>query len=420
MRKVRPLHRFRRLLRKRDSIFHPRQNTYKWWVLANVMIGTFMAVLDATIVNVALPKIMASFGAGIDKIEWVLTAYMLAMAVVLAASAWFADRFGYKRMYFLGLMLFTFGSFMCGFSHNENMLILSRIIQGLGAGAIQPIGMAIVTREFPTSQRGIALGFWTVAAAASASFGPLIGGYLVDNFSWQLIFDINVPIGIIGLFVTVIIQKEYVNKQARKFDIIGFVSASIFLPLTLYALSEGNATTNSAGWHAPYVLLSFAVAAICFAIFLTVELTVKEPLIDLRLFSFHNFAISNMIMLMFGVGMFGSIFLLPLYLQNSLGYTALQAGAVFLPIGILQGAISPVAGIIGDKTNLKIPIVLGIILLSLSFYMNSYLSYLTEHWYIMFALYLTRTRHGAYVCAVKCNFPARDSPRKNGPGIRSY
>ncbi len=388
MPRVRPLHRFRRLMRSRDSVFHPRHEAYKWWVLANVMIGTFMAVLDATIVNVALPKIMASFGAGIDKIEWVLTAYMLAMAVMLAVSAWLADRFGYKRMYFFGLMLFTFGSFLCGFSHNEDMLIFSRVIQGLGAGAIQPIGMAIVTREFPPGQRGVALGFWTVAAAASASFGPLIGGYLVDNFSWQLIFDINVPIGIIGLFVTVVIQKEYINKKTRKFDIVGFIAAIIFLPLTLYALSEGNATTNSAGWHAPYVLLSFAVAIIAFAIFIGNEILVKEPLIDLKLFSYYNFSISNFIMLMFGVGMFGSIFLLPLYLQNSLGYTAIQAGAVFLPIGIIQGAISPVAGIFGDKTNLKIPIVIGIILLAASFYMNSYLSYLTEHWYIMFALYL--------------------------------
>jgi len=388
MRRVRPLHRFRRLLRKRNSVFHPRKQGYKWWVLANVMIGTFMAVLDATIVNVALPKIMASFGVGVDKIEWVLTAYMLAMAVVLAISAWMADRFGYKRMYFFGLMLFTFGSFLCGLSHNENMLIISRVIQGIGAGAIQPIGMAIVTREFPPQQRGVALGFWAVAAAASASFGPLIGGYLVDNFNWQLIFDINVPVGIIGLFVTVVIQKEYVNKKARKFDAIGFISASIFLPLTLYALSEGNATTNTDGWTATYVLVSFAIAAIFFVLFIANEMVVDDPLIDLKLFRYHNFSISNIIMLMFGIGMFGSTFLLPLYLQNSLGYTAIQAGAVFLPIGIIQGSISPVAGILGDKTNPKIPIIMGIILLTGSFYLNSFLSFLTEHWYIMISLYL--------------------------------
>ena len=187
------------------------------------MIGTFMAVLDATIVNVGLPKIMASFGVGIDKIEWVVTAYMLAMAVMLPTSGWLADRFGYKRIYFLGLLLFTFGSFLCGKSGNEDFLIISRVIQGLGAGAIQPIGMAIITREFPPHQRGLALGFWAISAAASVSFGPFMGGFLVDNFNWQLIFDINIPIGIMGLFATIVIQREYINKKVRSFDLVGFL-----------------------------------------------------------------------------------------------------------------------------------------------------------------------------------------------------
>lgn len=128
MRKITPSHRIRRMLRNRDSAFHPRQDSYKWFLLMNVMIGTFMAVLDSTIVNVGLPKIMASFGVGLDKIEWVLTAYMLAMAVMLPTSAWLADKFGYKRMYFMGLLLFTFGSFLCGISHDENALIFSRVI----------------------------------------------------------------------------------------------------------------------------------------------------------------------------------------------------------------------------------------------------------------------------------------------------
>ena len=176
MRKPTAAHRIRRFIRNRDSMWHPNHHRYKWFVLINIMIGTFMAVLDATIVNVALPKIMASFGVGLDKIEWVLTAYMLALAVMLPAAAWLADRFGYKRMYFLGMLVFTLGSFLCGVSHNENMLIFSRIIQGLGAGIIQPLGMAIIVREFPPKQRGLAVGFWTIAAAASVSFRRLSGG----------------------------------------------------------------------------------------------------------------------------------------------------------------------------------------------------------------------------------------------------
>ena len=135
-----PSHRIRMFVRKPDSFIHPRHKSYKWFLLGNIMFGTFMAVLDATVVNTGLPKIMASFGVGLDKIEWVITAYMLAMAVMLPTSGWLADRFGYKRMYFLGLFLFTFGSFLCFLSQDENMLIISRVIQGMGAGTLQPLG----------------------------------------------------------------------------------------------------------------------------------------------------------------------------------------------------------------------------------------------------------------------------------------
>jgi DHA2 family multidrug resistance protein len=352
------------------------------------MIGTFMAVLDATIVNVGLPKIMASFGVGLDKIEWVITAYMLAMAVALPTSGWLADKFGYKRLYFLGLLLFTLGSALCGRSSDENMLIVSRIIQGFGAGTIQPLGMAIITREFPPHQRGIALGFWGISAAASVSFGPLIGGFLIDRFSWPLIFDVNIPIGLLAMLFTIIIQSEYKNRKTRKFDIAGFISVTIFLPLTLYTLSQGNTATNPAGWHAPYILACAAISLIAMAVFITAELTVKEPLLDLRLLMNHNFGIANIILVIFSLGMFGSTFLLPIYLQNSLGFTALQAGAVFLPVGIIQGITAPISGRISDKISPKIPMIIGILLFAFSFWLNSRLSWLTELRYIMLTLYL--------------------------------
>jgi DHA2 family multidrug resistance protein len=362
--------------------------SYKWWLLANVMIGTFMAVLDSTIVNVGLPKIMASFGVGIDKIEWVITAYMLAMAVMLPTSGWLADKFGYKRVYFIGMLVFTFGSFLCGFSSNEDMLIVSRVVQGLGAGMLMPLGLAIITHEFPPQNRGVAIGFWAISAAASVSFGPLIGGFLVDHFSWHLIFDVNVPIGIFGLLATIIIQQEYKNKNVRRFDYIGFFSVSTFLPLTLYALSQGTASTNTEGWHATYILVCFAIAAVALAVFITTEFIVEEPLLDLRLLGNRNFGISTLMIFIFGVGMFGSTFLLPLYLQNSLGYSAVQSGAVFLPVGIIQGIMSPIAGKIADKFNAKILIAVALLLFAFSFYLNSKLSFLTEKHYIMTVLYL--------------------------------
>ena len=388
MRKISRTHRIRRKLRSRDSVYHPQHHRYKWFVLANVMLGTFMAVLDSTIVNVSLPKIMSSFGVGLSTIQWVVTAYMLAMAAMLPTSGWLADKFGYKRVYFWGLFLFTAGSLLCGLSNDETTLILSRIIQGLGAGMIQPLGMAIITREFPPQQRGIALGFWAISAAASVSFGPIIGGYLVDNFNWQLIFNVNVPVGIVALLFTIVVQREFINTQVRKFDYIGFISVIIFLPVLLFALSEGNAQTNSEGWSAPYILICFAIAIIGLAVFLTQELTTKDPLLDLRLLKDRNFGLANVVMLLFGIGMFGSTFLLPLYLQNSMGYTALQSGAVFLPVGIIQGAMSPIAGIFSDKVNAKVPIFTGIGLMVFSFYLNSELSFLTEHEFIMTSLYL--------------------------------
>ncbi len=381
-------HRIRNLIRKPDSVLHPRHKSYKWFLLVNVMFGTFMAVLDATVVNTGLPKIMASLGVGLDKAQWIITAYMLAMAVMLPTSGWLGDRFGFKKMYFLGLLLFTSGSMMCGLSVNENMLISSRVIQGLGAGIIQPLGLAIITREFPPSQRGIAIGFWGIAAAASVSFGPLLGGFIVDNFSWHLIFDINVPVGTLAMLFTIIIQSEYKEKRRRKFDLVGFVSVTIFLPLTLYALSEGRSETNSAGWHAPYILLCGAISLLALSVFITAELTTREPLIDLRLLGDHNFGLANLVMIFFSLGMFGSTFLMPVYLQNTLGYTALQAGSVFLPVGIIQGIIAPLSGRISDKLNPKLPIIIGVLLMAFSFYLNSRLSWLTELHYIMLSLYI--------------------------------
>ncbi|HZV12960.1 MAG TPA: DHA2 family efflux MFS transporter permease subunit [Candidatus Kapabacteria bacterium] len=364
---------------------HPR---YRWWVLFNVMIGTFMAVLDATIVDVALTKIMGSFGADIDKVEWVITAYMLVFAVMLPTSGWVADHFGYKRTYFTGLMFFTLGSFLCGFAWDENALIMFRVIQGAGAGLMMPVGMAIVTREFPVEKRGIALGFWTIAAAASVSLGPLIGGYLVDNIGWNAIFDINVPVGMVAMFATLVIQREYRMEQSRSFDIVGFLSGSIFVSALLLALADGNASWNTGGWSSLFIITCFFISAVALIVFLVTEFTTEHPLIDLKLLKNFNFGIANAVMFIFGMGMFGSTFLLPLYLQNALGYTALQAGAVFLPVGIVQALMSPTAGFISDKINPKIPAVIGLAMLGIGLLLNSSLSLFSESNYIMIPLLL--------------------------------
>ncbi len=352
---------------------------YKWLVLAVVMIGTFISVLDASIVNVGMPKMMAAFSVSVDKIEWVLTVYLLVRSVIFPTSGWIADHLGYKSTYNLGLILFTVGSLLCSLSTNENMLIFFRVIQGAGAGFIMPVGMAIITREFPPEQRGFALGFWGIAAAASISLGPMFGGYLIDTFNWNAIFDINVPIGIIGIAAAWIILKEYKIPRKGKFDMVGLVSMTIFLVALLLALSDGNSAWNTGGWTSDFILTCFFIAFISFVIFIFRELSVKNPILDLRILKIRNFGLSNVMFFIFGLAFFGNSFLLPIYLQNSLGYTALQAGLVFFPVGIIQAIMSPIAGKMTDKLNPKIPIFIGIILTFFSMYFYRDLSLSTEY-----------------------------------------
>jgi DHA2 family multidrug resistance protein len=361
---------------------------YRWIVLPAVMIATFMAVLDATIVNVALPKLMAIFGVSVDQVEWVLTAYLLIFGVMLPSSGWLADHYGYKRLFVTGLFLFTVGSFLNSIAWSFNTLIIFRVIQGAGAGILMPIGMAIITREFPPEKRGIALGFWTIAASASVSLGPTIGGYLIDHYSWHTIFDINVPIGIFAMFMAVIILREYKSERVRSFDFVGFVSMTAFLTALLLALANGNSAWNTGGWTSTFILTCFAIALIGLVVFVIREYSVEHPLIEVSLFRNYNFTFSNIALFLFGLGMFGSNFLLPIYLQNSLNYTPLQAGLVFLPVGVIQGMVAPLAGLFTDRFNAKAPSILGLIIMGITFFMYSQLSYLSELHQIMLPLYL--------------------------------
>jgi DHA2 family multidrug resistance protein len=232
----------------------------------------------------------------------------------------------------------------------------------------------------------MALGFWAIAAAASVSLGPMVGGYLVDNFSWHMIFDVNVPVGILGVAATVLIQREYKSERIRSFDFIGFISVSSFLAFLVLALTNGNASWNTGGWTSTYTLTCFALSALGLVVFLVTELTVKHPLIDLSLFKDFNFSVSNLALFVFGLGMFGSTFLLPLYFQNSLGYTAFQAGLFFLPVGILQGVMAPISGVVSDRFSPKIPAFIGITLMAFSFFQNHLLSLFSEHSQIASAL----------------------------------
>jgi DHA2 family multidrug resistance protein len=379
---------FRTSLLEQFPQLNHENETYRWLVLASVMVGTFMAVLDSTIVNVALSKLMATFGVSVDRIEWIVTAYLLIFAVTLPSSSWLADAWGYKPTFLLGLFLFTFGSFLSSLSWSIGTLIVFRVVQGAGAGLLLPVGMAILTREFPPEKRGIALGFWSVAASASVALGPTAGGYLIERFSWHSIFDINIPIGIMGMAASLIILRNYKSPHVRYFDVIGFLSLTAFLTCLLLALSNGNSAWNTGGWTSTYILTNIAISLVGLVIFLITEFSIQHPLIDLRIFKDLNFTISNMVFFIFGLGVFGSTFLLPIYLQNSLRYTPLQAGLVFFPMGILVGLTAPLAGMFSDRFDGRIPAVAGLALMALSLYQYNFLSYLSEKSQIMFPLYL--------------------------------
>jgi DHA2 family multidrug resistance protein len=378
----------RRRIVARYPQLDPASPVYRWLVLSSVMIATFMAVLDATIVNVALPNMMATFGVSVDRAEWILTAYLLIFGVMLPSSGWLADRWGYKRMFLLGLLLFTLGSFLSSLAWSIDVLIAFRVVQGAGAGFLMPIGMAIITREFPPEKRGIALGFWSVAASASVSLGPTLGGYLIDRFSWHMIFDVNVPIGILAIGAALLILREYRAAETGPFDVIGFLSLATCLTAVLLALASGNSAWNTGGWSSAFIQACFAISALGLAIFLVNEFSVRHPLIEIGLFRERNFALSNIVLFIFGFGMFGSNFLLPLYLQDSLGYTPFQAGLVFLPVGVLLGLTAPLAGTFSDRFDARVPAFIGMGLLAFTLYRFGSLSLFSERSQIMLPLYV--------------------------------
>lgn len=380
------LTRFAAMATLRDNI--RAGNGYKWWILGLVMLGTFMAVLDVTVVNVGLPAIMSAFKIGISTAEWVVTAYMITMTVMLPSAGWFADRLGNKRIYILGLALFTLGSWLCGRATSDMFLIAARAVQGFGSGIIQALGLAIVTREFRPEQRGLALGLWGMAAAASISFGPLLGGYLVDAYSWHKIFDVNVPVGLLAILLSVFIQKEWKTPSKHPFDWKGFVAIVVFMPLLIYALARGNSPMNHRGWASPEVIGCFAVGTAALVFFIRTELRNPAPLLQLRLLGERNFGVSMAILTLFSVGMLGGTYLLPLYMQRGLGYTALMAGSVFLPVGLIQGVLSAASGYVTRYIKPMIPVAAGILLLALSFYLASRFTLHTTHRHILFVLYI--------------------------------
>lgn len=344
-----------------------------WSVVVVVIIGVFMAILNGSIVNVALPKIMAIFNSTPDAIQWVLTSYMMTLGVLMPLSGYLGDTFGYKRMYFIALALFVLGSVLCGLSWSVNSMIAARVVQAVGGSIMQPLGMAFIYKVTPREQVGLTMGIFGIAAMAAPAIGPTLGGYLVEYVNWRLIFTINVPIGIINLFLASVLLKETELIKGHRFDYMGLVTSIIGLFCLLLALSQG----NKHGWSSPYIIILFTTAIISLTVFVINELRHPEPLLELRLFKNSLFTISTVIGSVLNIGMFGAMFLLPLLLQNVLGQTAMKTGLILLPAALATAVMMPLSGKWFDKYGARGVVFAGLFLVTWTTYMLSGFNALT-------------------------------------------
>src|SRR5215216_4468006 len=266
----------------------PKGLEQKWKILISVMFGIFMIILDSTIVNISFQTLRREFGATLADAQWVLSIYVLSLGVTTPVSGYLADRFGIKRIYLLGLGIFVFGSFLCGLAPSLGWLIAARALQGFGGGIAQPLGPAQLYRAFPPKEQGTALGYFGIVLVFAPALGPILGGWLVDANLWRLIFFINIPIGIIGVFLGSRFLLDYQVARKPAFDPLGLITAVIGFGSVLYAASIAELN----GWTGPTTLLAFGIGIVSLIAFVIIELYIaKEPMLNLRLFG--SFAIYN-------------------------------------------------------------------------------------------------------------------------------
>ena len=301
--------------------------SYKWLVAIAFVAGLFMDLMDATIVNVALPTLGRDFGASTDTLELVVTGYLISLALWIPASGWISDRFGSKRTFAFALGVFTIGSALCGLAWSADSLIFFRMLQGIGGGMMTPVGTAMLFRAFPPAERARAAAIVTIPTAIAPALGPVLGGWLVDNASWRWIFYVNLPVGLATLAFTLLFLREHKEPAAGRFDVWGFLCSGGGLALVLYALSQAPAH----GWTSRAVVVSGLVGALLFGILVVHELSRPEPMLHLRLFGDRMFRYASLSMFMVYALLLGVLFLLPLFLQELRGLSALESGLTTFP-----------------------------------------------------------------------------------------
>ncbi len=340
-----------------------------WAVLAVLCLGLFMILLDGTIVNIAIPHIQDYFDTTFGNIEWVMNAYILAFAVLLVTLGRFGDLWGRRKLFMIGMVLFTIGSAACGLAPSIYLLIAARVLQGIGGAAMMPATLSIIAAVFPAGKRGAAMGVWGGVSGLATAIGPTLGGIIVQYVSWpaagdswRWIFLVNIPIGVVGVLLTLRIVPESKNPTAvQTLDLpgVGLISASLFC-LT-FALVEG----QQYGWTSATILGLFAAAAVAFGLFYWREHRVSQPLIDFSLFRSPTFAAGNATGLLLSAAMMGAFFTIPIFLQSVLGYSAIKAGLVMAPMSVIIIFAAPAAGMLSDRLGSRWIVAAGMFLLAL-------------------------------------------------------
>ncbi len=324
----------------------PEKQVNPWIVAIAVMFATFMEVLDTTVVNVSLPHIASSMSATTDEATWALTSYLVANAIILPMTGWLAGRFGRKNLLMLSTTGFTLASFLCGAAPNLASLIVFRIIQGATGGALQPLSQAVLLESFKPEERGRAMGFWAIGIVVAPILGPVVGGWLTENYSWRWVFYINLPVGIIAMLMTrlFVFDPPYLRqRQSQGIDYWGMGLLVVGIGALQFVLDKG----QQEDWFASNMITTLAVISVVALVALVVyELTTPHPIVDLRLFKDRSYAVGVFLMTVLGFALYGSLVLLPIMLQTLFGYSSLAAGEAMAPRGIGSLFMMPLVGVL--------------------------------------------------------------------------
>ncbi|HEX5027313.1 MAG TPA: MFS transporter [Gaiellaceae bacterium] len=356
----------------------------KWWTLAAVAFGLFMIMLDNTVVNVALPSIQRELGMQLSELEWIVSGYALTFAALMLIGGKLADAYGRRLIFVVGIAVFTLASLACGLASSGEALIAARVAQGVGAALMNPATLSIIAVTFPPRQRGTAIGIWAGTSALALALGPLIGGLLTEHASWNWIFFVNVPIGVLGIAASFLLIDESRDESHERLDLPGLATSG----LGLFALTYGLIEANNYGWGSVRIVGAFVVAAVSLTAFILLERRQRAPMLDLTLFRNRTYVGANLAMLLVALAMFGVFFFVSLYMQNVLGYSAVEAGAAFLPMTLLIIVIAPLAGRASDRWGSRWLITGGMVLLAAQLAYFSQLSDDATFWVLLPALVL--------------------------------